>query len=296
MPKVPKDKIKEEKIEDIKIIDEEPKKAVKTKKRASINVAKKSNKNATSKTKSSSTRKKSASSKKSKTSPKNEVTTSTSKKSTQKSTTTTKLKKSKNSNAKVEIIEYYDLPFRYNQTTIKVLAQTPTNLFIYWDISDIDRKNLLKSFGDKFFEYTKPVLIVTNETMNYKFEVDINDFANSWYLQVQNSNCKYRVELGRRPITSEIVIPNNYVYISSSNIMESPNDHILFDELKQTVFFKNVKTSIVSEKHISTLSHLVNIGKIYNIYELYKKMYKDEFNCDDFGINLSSSQSSSNFI
>lgn len=36
--------------------------------------------------------------------------------------------------------------------------------------------------------------------------------------------------------------------------------------------------------------------KIYNIYELYKKMYKDEFNCDDFGTNLSSSQSSSSFI
>ena len=46
----------------------------------------------------------------------------------------------------------------------------------------------------------------------------------------------------------------------------------------------------------SFLFHFLNMGKIYNIYELYKKMYKDEFNCDDFGTNLSSSQSSSSFI
>ena len=132
--------------------------------------------------------------------------------------------------------------------------------------------------------------------MNYTFEIDINDFANSWYLHVKNSNCKYKVELGRRPITHEIVIPNNYVYISSSNAMDAPNDHILFDELQQNVFFKNVKTNVVTEKNILTISHLINMGKIYNIYELYKKMYKDEFNCDDFGTNLASSQSSSSFI
>ena len=132
--------------------------------------------------------------------------------------------------------------------------------------------------------------------MNYTFEIDINDFANSWYLHVQDSRCKYKIELGRRPINSEINVPNSYVHISSSNIIETPNDHILFDELKQTAFFRDVKTNIVVEKNIFTLSHLRNIGKIYNIYDLYKKMYKDEFNCDDFGVNLSSSQSSSNFI
>ena len=67
--------------------------------------------------------------------------TSTTKKAVQKKTTQKK---------KVEILEYYDLPYRYNQTIIKVLAQTPTNLFIYWDISDTDRKNLKKLYGNNF--------------------------------------------------------------------------------------------------------------------------------------------------
>ena len=197
---------------------------------------------------------------------------------------------------KIEVIEYYDLPYRYNQTVVRVLAQTPTTLFIYWDISDVDRANFVKQYGEDFFNNTKPVLVIHNNTMHYSFEIEIDDFANSWYLHVKNSNCKYKVELGRRPITHEIVIPNNYVYISSSNAMDAPNDHILFDKLQQNVFFKNVKTNVVTEKNILTISHLINMGKLYNIYELYKKMYKDEFNCDDFGTNLASSQSSSSFI
>ena len=44
------------------------------------------------------------------------------------------------------IVEYYDLPYRYNQTVVKVLAQTPTNLFIYWDISDEDREQYVKEY------------------------------------------------------------------------------------------------------------------------------------------------------
>ena len=87
--------------------------------------------------------------------------TTTSKKSASKKTTVSK----KSTTKKVDVLEYYDLPYRYNQTTVKVLAQTPTTLFIYWDISDKDRENYQKQYGDNFFEVTKPVLIVYNDTL-----------------------------------------------------------------------------------------------------------------------------------
>ena len=93
----------------------------------------------------------------------------------------------------VSIVEYYDLPFSYNQTTVKILAQTPNTLFIYWDISEKDKKNYINTYGESFFNTTKPVLIITNETMNYTFEVEINDYANSWYLHVTDSNCVYHI-------------------------------------------------------------------------------------------------------
>ena len=201
------------------------------------------------------------------------------------------------------IVEYYDLPFRYNQTVVKILAQTPNILFIYWDISDEDRKNFEKEYGSNFFEKTRPYLIITNKTKNYTFEVEINDFANSWYLHVNDADCDYQVELGRKFIENSVASAeetasysvNDYLPITSSNDIEMPNNHILFDKLGKSIFFRNTKTNIVSKKDISSISFMQNMGKVYNIYDLYKEIYKDEFVGDNMvELDFPSSNSSSN--
>lgn len=185
------------------------------------------------------------------------------------------------------IAEYYDLPYRYNQTIVKLLYQTPTTLFIYWDISDEDREKYKETYGEDFFEKTKPVLIVHNETKGYSFEVEINDFANCWYLNVNDSKCKYKIELGRKPFevmyNGEVTavkttpkITQNYIPITSSNEVESPNDHVLFEKKQQMVYFKNVKNNTVTAKNIANLNFVRSIGKVYQINDFYKKFYKDE--------------------
>ena len=189
---------------------------------------------------------------------------------------TTTRKKSVKKQEKVVPVEYYDLPYRYNQTVVKVLAQTPSTLFIYWDISDEDRKNYEKHYGEDFFNNTKPVLIVYNDTLGYSFEVEINDFANSWYLHVADSKCDYRIELGRRPIVKTEKIQDDYIYVTTSNEMQAPNNKILFNKEQKMVYFKNVKTGNITEKPINTLSFITNMGKIYDIYDLYKEIYQDE--------------------
>jgi len=185
------------------------------------------------------------------------------------------------------VAEYYDLPYRYNETVVKILYQTPTILFVYWDISDFDRENYIKQYGDNFFNNTRPVLKVYNLTKDYSFEVEINDFANSWYINVNDANCEYKVELARRTVNYQENISTDYIHITSSNDIEFPNDHILLDELPDKIKFRNVKTNTVSTKDISTL-HLVGINKIYNINEFYKKFYKDEIE-ENVIINPSSS-------
>ena len=211
--------------------------------------------------------------------------TTTKKTSTSKSTSTTKKKTAtskkvstakKTSVKKPEVLEYYDLPYRYNQTVIKVLAQTPTTLFIYWDISDEDRENYKKQYGENFFDITKPVLIVYNDTLGYNFEVEINDFANSWYLHVADSKCDYRIELGRRPIINNDKLNTDYIFISNSNEIESPNDKILFNKQQKMIYFRNTKTNKETQKSINNISFLTNMGKIYDIYDLYKLIYKNE--------------------
>ena len=226
----------------------------------------------------------------------------TSSKSAKKATSSTKVTKkraTKKSSAEKPIIsnvEYYDLPYRYNETVVKILAQTPTNLFVYWDISDADRNSYIEKYGEDFFNNTKPVLIITNKTMNYSFEVEINDYANSWYVHLNDAYCDYSVELGRRPIYANSNIAE-YVHISTSNDMEMPNNHILFDRLGKSVFFRNIKNNFVEEKEISSITFMKNIGKVYNIYEIYKQLYKDEIaleelDKDNIKLNLSSSNSS----
>lgn len=213
------------------------------------------------------------------------------KKTTSKTTTKKAISKATKTK-KVEILEYYDLPYKYNETIVKILAQTPTTLFVYWDISDEDKNNFIKQYGEYFFNNTKPVLVIHNTTKNYSFEVDINDFANSWYLQVEDSDCDYKIELGRRPINTYVSIPNNYLYVSSSNSLKSPNDHILFEKMPNTILFKNVKTNEITEKAI--MHYLVKIQNTYNIKEFYKEMYKDE-NIDFDKLTLNNPSSSSTF-
>ncbi len=185
------------------------------------------------------------------------------------------------------IAEYYDLPYRYNQTIVKLLYQTPTTLFIYWDISDEDREKYKETYGEDFFEKTKPVLIVHNETKGYNFEVEINDFANCWYLNVNDSKCKYKIELGRKPfevmyngkvteVKTTPKITQSYIPITSSNEVESPNDHILFEKTQEMIYFKNVKDNTVTAKNIASLNFVKSIGKVYKINDFYKKFYKDE--------------------
>ena len=233
------------------------------------------------------------------------------------STTSSKSEKSKTKTSKtkrttktepVSIIEHYELPYRYNETIVKILYQTPNTLFVYWDISDKDRKKYLEQYGENFFEVTHPILIVHNDTYNYSFEIPINDFANSWYLRVNDSKCNYRVELGRKPnyvpqtqnqdqvsnvkesITEEKVekpktIDTNYIYISTSNLIELPNDHVLFKTNENnTIKFRNVKTKqeqniplydIIKNLPVAEGSEIPLVSK--EILEgLYSAIYKNE--------------------
>ena len=219
-------------------------------------------------------------------------TTTAKKASAKKSSTTTKKASTvaKKSTTKKSVViakkanfqaEYYDLPYMYNKTVVKVLAQTPKTLFIYWEISEDDRNLFKKNYGEDFFNNTRPVLVVYNDTMNYSFEVEIDDFANSWYLHINDANCEYHIELGRKPISHEVQHQNNsayipyYVYVTSSNEMASPNNTILFNPNLKTIRFRNVKTGEITEKDIMQFTFITNYG-IFNVKDLYKFLYPNE--------------------
>ena len=228
----------------------------------------------------------------------------TAKKTTKKASTTRKTKKAvadlendvvlenaeNGATEKVNVVEYYDLPYRYNQTIVKILAQTPNVLFVYWDISDDDRSNFVSQYGENFFNNTVPVLLVINKTMNYSYEVQINDFANSWYLHVNDANCEYQVELGRRNKENP-----SYYYVTTSNDLDMPNDHILLENIPNNVLFKNVKTQELVEKPIVNIPFFKDFAKSKDFYKYFKELLNDELEGDGINLNLPSSHTSSSF-
>ena len=184
----------------------------------------------------------------------------------------------------VDIPEYYDLPYKYEKTVVKVLYQNPNTLFVYWDISDDDINGFKKAYGDNFFYVTKPVLVIHNITDGYSFEIEVNDFANNWYIHVSDAKCKYNVELGRRPSQSAKIENlaehrmDDFINVSYSNTIEMPNDHILFFKNNDKIYFKNIKTNKVTEKIINLKSDSKNIKSIYDKYNLSDREDRFDFN------------------
>jgi hypothetical protein len=201
---------------------------------------------------------------------------------------------------KTYLKEYYDLPYRYDETIVTILAQTPKRLFVYWDVSDKDKERYRNAFGEDFFEKTYPVLLVHNEELNYTFEIPINDFANSWYLDIKDSKTKYVVQLGRKFKNIEqahnvnyekmqeehVSLQNDFVYITDSNKLEAPNDHVLFEKLKGQITYRNLKTGDEFNKDISNIiSKLEGTYSNAGVQELYKELYGDEFDRGEFSIS-----------
>ena len=204
------------------------------------------------------------------------------------------------------MLEYYDLPYRYNETVVKILAQTPKRLFVYWDISDNDRQKYINSFGEDFFEKTYPVLLVYNEDKKYIREIPINDFANSWYIDIDDPKTSYKIQLGRKFISKpeivnlaefekeNIILRTDYLPFADSNDLEVPNDHVLLECLPKFVTFRNVKTS---EEYTKDMRSFVNVfGENYDVKQFYNDNYKEEVSEGIFDMaNPSSNLTSSSF-
>ena len=210
---------------------------------------------------------------------------------------TTKKRTTSNSKSPSKFVtsfEYYDLPYRYNETVVKILAQTPKILFVYWDLSDADREKYKEKYGEYFFNDTYPVLIVHNKTLNYSQEIEINDFANSWYIHLSDSRSEYYVELGRRfkdyakrnPELPPIEDVNSIIPVTSSNNLVMPNDHVLLDEVKPKVKYRNVKTN---EETYKDTRHILANNKLIDFYSLYKEIYQVENLSNIFSLSNPSS-------
>ena len=115
-----------------------------------------------------------------------------------------------------------------------------------------------------------------------------------------SANCDYKIELGRKPFYNYIQrkigeeeqkdpnsevnkypsksIDKDYFYVTMSNAIDSPNNHILAEDYNKpinSVLVRNVKSNVEYNKNIESLPISSHLNKLYNIQEIYKKLFEE---------------------
>lgn len=127
--------------------------------------------------------------------------------------------------------EYYELPKKYNKTIVRLLVQSPTRMFVYWDVSDETVSNFFKNNNVNYSDAT-PILKITNVTMDYSYDIPIDPFTNNYYIDVKDPNCKYQVELGRK-------FNNKFVNIYTSNQVQIPRSMPVATPFQEEIIYRN---------------------------------------------------------
>lgn len=135
--------------------------------------------------------------------------------------------------------EYYELPTKYNKTIIRLLVQSPTRMFVYWDISD-ETVNRFKSQNIDYNNCT-PILKIKNITMNYSYDIPVDPFTNNYYIEVKDPDCEYQVELGRKN-------KNQFINIYTSNSAKIPRNTPVYTKDSEQVIFRNYIKLDISDK------------------------------------------------
>ena len=123
---------------------------------------------------------------------------------------------------KTEIVpQITDLPTSYGDTKIVLLPRDPWWCFAYWEIGEQTKHEILSLYGENV-KYVIRVYEVTNvinfdgKNANKYFDIEINPFANNWYINVGEPNRSWCVDLG-------VITPDGkFVVIARSNVVIMP--------------------------------------------------------------------------
>lgn len=114
----------------------------------------------------------------------------------------------------------YKLSENYGENKIVLTARDPHCLFAYWEISGLEIRHFIEELGIELWQKSSTALKVKNLSRNSSFIIVINDYATNWYIQVDDINCIYEVEFGRK-ISEKIFIP-----MVSSNYVQTPSNMV----------------------------------------------------------------------
>ncbi len=119
----------------------------------------------------------------------------------------------------------YELPAGYGDTRIVIQVRDPYWMHAYWEISE-DRMNALRRDLGHYIHNARRILRVYDVTnlffdgsnANKYFDIDINDHANSWYINGQEAGRSFCVDIGY------LLDDERFIMIARSNCLKMPID------------------------------------------------------------------------
>ncbi|MDD5130208.1 MAG: DUF4912 domain-containing protein [Candidatus Omnitrophica bacterium] len=118
-----------------------------------------------------------------------------------------------------------ELPSFYDQDKLVLQVRDPRWLHSYWELRDKTIQGLKSKLGDDFSRAKKVLRVydVTNINFNGSnanrfFDIQINDFASSWYIDTDGPGRAWCVDLG-------LMLPDGrFITILRSNVVQTPLD------------------------------------------------------------------------
>jgi len=118
-----------------------------------------------------------------------------------------------------------ELPAYYDQDKIILQVRDPRWLHAYWELREQTIQGLRNKLGDDFHRAKKVLRVydVTNVMFNGSnanrfFDIQINDYANSWYVDTAGPGRAWCVDLGL------MLADGRFITILRSNVVQTPLD------------------------------------------------------------------------
>lgn len=107
----------------------------------------------------------------------------------------------------------------YNESFVVLMMQRPYTAFCYYNISNKDIQAIKKKYGKNSWEESKPVLKVyevKDEEEKQIEYINLDPFADNWYINLKNDDLKIKVKIGR------VVNESEFIELATSNIINTP--------------------------------------------------------------------------
>jgi len=116
-----------------------------------------------------------------------------------------------------------ELPYQYDQDKIVLQVRDPRWVHTYWELRSQTLESLKSRLGDDFHRarrvlrvYDVTNIIFNGSNANSFFDIQVNDFANSWYIDTGKPGCSFCVDLG-------LMLPDGrFITIVRSNVVQTP--------------------------------------------------------------------------